>query len=314
MISPKNILFLLLLSLFIACETDDVDPLPPTVSLDVAPAIIAENAGTATVTVTLSTATTQEVNVTLTATGTATGGDTDYSISSLILSIPTGSTTATTTVTAVQDNDDEGNETITLNIQSVSGANEDGIQEVSVTIEDDDGAVIAQLILNEVCYDPSNSGLDGDANGDGVYSQAQDEFLELVNLSVSPLDVSGYKLYDEENLAASNPNHTIPANTIIPAGGVLLIFGGGTPTGTFGGAIVQTSTSGDFNLNNAGDKLYVHDASDVEVLTFDVTPLSNNPNESYTRSPDLTGDFVQHRTAQAGVLFSPGTRSDGSPF
>ena len=42
--------------------------------------------------------------------------------------------------------------------------------------------------------------------------------------------------------------------------------------------------------------------------------LSNNPNESYTRFPDLTGDFEQHATAFAGVLFSPGTRIDGSTF
>ncbi|MFT6198742.1 MAG: hypothetical protein ACJAQ2_000513, partial [Vicingaceae bacterium] len=27
--------------------------------------------------------------------------------------------------------------------------------------------VQAQLVINEVLYDPSNSGLDGDANGDG---------------------------------------------------------------------------------------------------------------------------------------------------
>lgn len=311
----KSIFALLFISLFFAaCETDDVDPPPPNVSLAVAPAIIAEDQGTATVTATISTTTKEDVTVTLVATGTASGGEVDYSINSLTLTIQAGETTGTATVTAVQDDVEEGNETIVLNIQTVVGAFEDGIQEVTITIEDDDVAQVGKLLINEVLYDPSNSGLAGDANGDGVYSQAQDEFLEFVNLSASELDVSGYKIYDEENLAISSPNHTIPANTIIPAGGALVIFGGGTPTGSFGGAIVQTSTSGDFNMNNAGDKVYVHDANDVEVLTFDITPLSNNPNESYTRNPDLTGDFVQHNAAQAGVLFSPGTKVDGSPF
>jgi hypothetical protein len=311
----KSIFALLFISLFFAaCETDDVDPPPPNVSLSVAPAIIAEDQGTATVTATISTTTKEDVTVTLVATGTASGGDVDYAINSLTLTIQAGETTGTATVTAVQDDVEEGNETIVLNIQTVVGAFEDGIQEVTITIEDDDVAQVGQLLINEVLYDPSNSGLDGDANGDGTYSQAQDEFLEFVNLSASELDVSGYKIYDEENLAINSPNHTIPPNTIIPPGGALLIFGGGTPTGSFGGAIVQTSTSGDFNMNNAGDKVYVHDANDVEVLTFDIEPLSNNPNESYTRNPDLTGDFVQHTAAQAGVLFSPGTKIDGSPF
>lgn len=50
------------------------------------------------------------------------------------------------------------------------------------------------------------------------------------------------------------------------------------------------------------------------MLEFDVEPLSNNPNESYTRYPDVTGDFVQHASAEDGVLYSPGTRVDGTSF
>ena len=29
--------------------------------------------------------------------------------------------------------------------------------------------------------------------------------------------------------------------------------------------------------------------------------------------PDLSGDFVQHNTV-SGTLFSPGTKTDGTPF
>ena len=52
----------------------------------------------------------------------------------------------------------------------------------------------------------------------------------------------------------------------------------------------------------------------IRVLEFDVEPLSNNPDESYTRYPDVTGDFVQHASAVDGVLYSPGTRVDGTSF
>ena len=52
------------------------------------------------------------------------------------------------------------------------------------------------------------------------------------------------------------------------------------------------------------------------ILTFDIEPLSNNPNESYTRNPDLIGEFEQHSGIESsgGRLFSPGTKLDGIPF
>ena len=67
------------------------------------------------------------------------------------------------------------------------------------------------------------------------------------------------------------------------------------------------------NLNNSGDVLTVKNSNDSTIFIFDITPLSNNPNESYTRSPDLSGEFVQHSTVSAN-LFSPGTKADGSSF
>jgi hypothetical protein len=182
-----------------------------------------------------------------------------------------------------------------------------------LTIEDDDVVQPLNLVLNEVLYDPSNNGLDGDANGDGTYVHAQDEFIELVNLSASSADISGFKVFDDENYAIDVPNHEFPAGTVIPPGGALVLFGGGTPTGTFGNATIQTSTSGDMNLNNAGDVLRIVDLDDNVIIEFDIEPLSNNPNESYTRDPDLTGEFVQHASVN-GALFSPGTRTDGTPF
>ena len=93
-----------------------------------------------------------------------------------------------------------------------------------------------------------------------------------------------------------------------------IYFGGGTPTGSFGGALVQTASEGQINMSNAGDFITLADASENVVLTFDVEPLSNNPNESYTRNPDLTGEFVQHAGVDEanGALFSPGTKLDGT--
>ena len=38
--------------------------------------------------------------------------------------------------------------------------------------------------------------------------------------------------------------HTFPTGSIIPANGVLVLFGGGNPSGDFGNSVVQTASEG----------------------------------------------------------------------
>ena len=170
----------------------------------------------------------------------------------------------------------------------------------------------AQLIINEVLYDPSNVTLVGDANGDGVYSQTQDEFIEFFNTSTSNLNISGYEIWDDTLVGSLV--YKFPIGTIIPARSALVVFGGGIPFGLFGNAIVlaDTGTSG-LSLNNTGEKITIKNNAGVSILTFDSDALSNNPDESYTRSPDITGNFVQHSTLGTRK-FSPGTNINGAGF
>lgn len=171
----------------------------------------------------------------------------------------------------------------------------------------------AQLIINEVLYDPSNTALDGDANGDGVYEQEGDSFIEFYNASNTNYDASGIQIWDDTLIGSLK--YTVAPGTFIPPGGVLVVFGGGAPTGTFGGAVVltaDTSATG-LNLNNSGEIIVIKDANGNLLLSFNSDSLSNNPNESYTRNPDITGEFEQHATNTA-LLFSPGLKVDGTPF
>ena len=69
--------------------------------------------------------------------GTAVNG-TDYIISSSTITIPAGQTTGTTTVTAIQDVLVEGNETVVLDITGVTNGTENGTQQQTITIIDDD--------------------------------------------------------------------------------------------------------------------------------------------------------------------------------
>ncbi len=284
-----------------------------TVFLSVNPSLISEDNGTAQITVSINQSTDMPVTVNLELSGSATLDD-DYSIDNQEVTIPVGETEVNATISATQDSNIEGDENISITLGNITNAEAGENQEVTVTIEDDDFDI--PLILNEILYDPP-SGSDGDANNDGTREAQADEFIELYNNSDSALDVSGFRIYDTEALQSDTPRHIIPSGTVIPANSALVIFGGGNPTGNFGGSEVQTASGGILNLNNSGDVLTVQDANGAVVITFDIEPLSNNPDESYTRNPDITGDFEQHDQdipEANGALFSPGTKLDGSTF
>ncbi len=303
--------WLLSLGIVAGCTTNDVLK-QPLVTMTASAISIPEDNGQAVITFTLDEPGTDEVIIDLVAAGTATE-NIDFTLSTTVVRIPAGISSATITVQAIQDTMMEQVENVEVTIADITGGLLDGASTVSILIEDDDDPGSLLLILNEICYDPSNNALDGDANGDGRYVQDEDEFVEFVNLSSSTIDLSGYKIFDSEALTTNTPRHVFPAGTLIPAGKAVVVFGGGTPTGSFGNAVVQTASAGRINMNNAGDVMTLTTPDDVVVISFDVAPLSDNPNESYTRNPDITGDFVQHGSVN-GVLFSPGTRVDGTPF
>lgn len=174
----------------------------------------------------------------------------------------------------------------------------------------------AQLKINEVLYDPSNTALEGDANGDGSYNQTEDEFIEFVNTGTTDLDASRYKIFDKVKASGlKTRRHTMPDSLMVPPNGAVVVFGGGTAVGSFGGAlvVVDVGTVG-LSLANTGEMVILEDSLGNVLDSMDTDALSNDPNESYTRNPDLTGDFVQHASVTPGKLFSPGTRVDGSPF
>lgn len=171
------------------------------------------------------------------------------------------------------------------------------------------GTLSAQLVINEFFADPA-ADLSGDANGDGVRSATDDEFVELVNTSGSAIDIGGWTISDGVQV-----RHTFADSTVIEDGQVVLVFGGGTPTGSFGGALVTTSSLGGLGLNNSGDSITLADGVGVVVASASYAD-EGSADTSLTLSPDLTGtEFVQHSSLGDGtLLFSPGTTSAGNPF
>ncbi|MCL9981507.1 MAG: lamin tail domain-containing protein [Bacteroidia bacterium] len=304
-------LIMLAVLIFEQCKTEDVSD-NGSWTWKFSKDLVNEGDSTVTISVKLAKPVSTNTKITLEITGNATLNE-DFFIDHTSWNIAAGDTIYEAVITILQDTALEQSETIIFNVAQLEGLESPTPSQLVLTIEDDDQPNIPNILLNEILYDPSNNLLDGDANGDGVYAQAADEFIEIINYSSKPLDISGFKVFDSENFITKTPNHTFPANTLLKAGKCLVLFGGGMPKGTFGGALVQTSTSGDLNLNNAGDIIYITDKSDNILLQFDIEPLSNNPNESYSRNPDLTGDFIQHSVIN-GKYFSPGSKSNGDPF
>ena len=343
-----KIRLLFLLAFLFTLQSCDTDDILPALTLTSSSNELSENQGMITITASLNSELDQEIAIPISFSGTATLNE-DYlssgfnSVSGIELIIPSGDSSGSLTISSIQDENIEDIETIIITVESQdelivisssitisildddSDSDGDGIND-----SDDDcpneaglpeynGCSQPLLIINEVLYDPSNQGLDGDANGDGQYVHDDDEFIEFVNLG-GTLDISGYTISDADAI-----RHTFPAGTIIQSNGVLVLFGGGTPTGDFGGANVQVANGFEnrLNLNNSGDVATLHNANGEVVLTFDIEPLSNNPNESYTRYPDLNLDpgadgilFYQHAGIgeALGALFSPGTKIDGTNF
>ncbi len=335
-----KIRLLFLLAFLFTLQSCDTDDILPALTLTSSSNELSENQGMITITASLNSELDQEIAIPISFSGTATLNE-DYVTTETSLIIPSGNGSGSLTISSIQDEDIEDIETIIISIE----AQDDVIvlsSSITISLLDDDsdsdgdgindsddncpneaglpeynGCSQPLLIINEVLYDPSNQGLDGDANGDGQYVHDDDEFIEFVNLG-GTLDISGYSVHDN-----AQERHVFPQGTIIPSGGVLVLFGGGDPTGAFGNAIIQTATSGKLNMNNAGDFVTVYNTNGEVVLTFDVEPLSNNPNESYTRYPDLNLDpgadgilFYQHAGIgeALGALFSPGTKIDGTNF
>lgn len=173
------------------------------------------------------------------------------------------------------------------------------------------------LLLNE--FLPDASGLD--ANGDGVISEDGDEFVELVNTTSDPMDVSGLLLSD-----SGSERHRFPNPTTIPAGGCLVVFGGGTPRGFAGlhaSGHAQAATSGKLGLSDDADEVLVRSPSGlvlVHVIYDDAKDASSwnrkTDGDSTSAQPALLDDkYKRHDRVDATIgAMSPGRRATGAPF
>lgn len=180
---------------------------------------------------------------------------------------------------------------------------------------------IGKIIFNEILTDGTTN---EDANGDGTIDAMEDEFVELVNVSGSAVDLTGWTL-SEKDWDIHLPRHTFSQNTSPGPNVAVVVFGGGDPPDSTAAVIYTASNAQDpgipygLDLDDSGDKMVLLDANGLLVDEFTYGDQGGTlaaSDESLTRDPDLTGDFVPHTqaTGAQGAIFSPGTRVDGVEF
>lgn len=244
------------------------------------------------------------------------------------VTIPEGQTSLTVTLDHLADNRFTGLKVAEAVFDSPEIARTNLIVNVTNTTPKPD--VLVMEVLN-VFPGAIESDLQGDANGDGARTYPGDLFVELVNFEEFPVDISGWVVEDD-----LGPRYQYPEGTILAPGRAIVTFGGGEPTGIFGGAtvnIVGTSNGFAFNTTRAEIAgLFAPFGGEMEIVDL---PFRSQILETTTKLPETDPAFGEtasiHRTGDTrdagfelhsllsgaqgdNLFFSPGARIDGTPY
>jgi hypothetical protein len=166
------------------------------------------------------------------------------------------------------------------------------------------------LVLHEILAAVPTDPALGDTNGDGRRDAAEDEFIELVNLSGGAVLTRGLRLFKGD---AEAPFAELQA-ACLPPGGALVVLGGlraDAAPPALGGALVEVAQK-PMRLPDGGGELRVETAQG-KVLFAGAYPAASEG--SVTLWPERVSHqgFVPH-VEVSPLRSSPGTCADGRPF
>ncbi len=171
------------------------------------------------------------------------------------------------------------------------------------------------LVINELLVDPPLD-LDGDANGDGTRHYGEDEFIEITNTSGATLDLTDCTITVKTTVRHRFVANADPAFNLIANESGVVVFGGGSPVGSFGGSKVLRASTGALVLANDGAAVSLDCPGAAGQVQVDfVTYAAGVDDQSHTRQTD--GDnaapLVPH-TQVSATSYSPGTCAAGTLF
>jgi hypothetical protein len=177
------------------------------------------------------------------------------------------------------------------------------------------------LVFNELLIDPATT---ADPNKDGKSDAVDDEFVEIANASGVTVDLGGVTFWDA---GLDTPRHTFASPTILQAGQVIVLFGGGTVAAlSAANAQFVVAANADVGLqhgiamNNEGDVANLRAADGTTTLASTPFGTSGGPavvsDASLVLSPEVSGTSYTHHGYVSGSIGaqSPGTHADGTAF
>ncbi len=135
------------------------------------------------------------------------------------------------------------------------------------------------LLLSEVYYDV----------GSGKGSEPANEWVEIYNGTGSSVDISGWFIAD------ASSSDAIPASTVIPNGGFLVLTASSTTSGFWGGVpMINLGSAIGNGLGNAGDAVYLKNAAST---TIDAMSYGTNTSVFNPSAPDVVAGHSLKRTS-----------------
>lgn len=217
------------------------------------------------------------------------------------VTFPAGSSDdQTVTLTITDDGDDEGNETLTFELQNVTGGNSASAGSPSsfdLTITDNDGTTITnpssgQLIITEV---------------DTEYSRGV--FVELYNNTSSTIDLTGVTL---AHYNGSTPaNVTINLSGTLAAGAYYIIARNQTNFESTYGFSADLYESNMF-LNDGNEWLILDNGARATIDQFGDNGVTWTADSVFERTsyPNSGGDMTNDWSDKGNVLGTPGSTND----
>ncbi|MGQ0621856.1 MAG: beta strand repeat-containing protein [Panacagrimonas sp.] len=262
--------------------------LPPTVTLAASPLSIAEAAGVSTLTATLSAVSSLPVTVNLAYTGTASAADSTRPAS---ISIPAGSLSGTALVTSTQDTLDENDETVIVDISTVSNATETGTQQRTLTITDDDAPPSISFIGTTQTVDETAGTVTVSMTMSRASGLAVTVPLTFTGSATNPADYSPSATTLTIPVGATSGSITLSlVNETLDESNETVVITRGTPVNAnFVGPTVYTVNITDDDatptVTLAASPLSIAEAAGVSTLTATLSAASSLPvtvNLSYT--------------------------------
>lgn len=164
------------------------------------------------------------------------------------------------------------------------------------------GHSCAQVVLNEIMADPASDWSPTDGNNE--YHSMQDEWVEIVNAGLTPVDITGWRLRD----AVSDSSWRYEFEGVIQPGHLLVVYGNESYDWEDQNGYARQGLS----LNNSGDTVTLVAANlsaVVDQVTYSSTEVLDD--RSYGRMPDGGSDWTVYD--QLNPLVPPETNLPPTP-